>query len=85
MGHELVLNVPLDVYQPLVDVAQRTGATPEGVAIEWLAAACRLAASDPFEKFIGAIPTDVPNWPKQHDEHLGRSLERRLRDESEGP
>jgi hypothetical protein len=29
--------------------------------------------SDPVEQFIGAFPSDVPNWADEHDKHLGEA------------
>jgi hypothetical protein len=29
---------------------------------------------DPFEQFIGAFSSTVPNWADRHDEYIGRSL-----------
>jgi hypothetical protein len=31
-------------------------------------------AIDPLEQFIGALPTDVPDWTSQHDKYVGQSL-----------
>ena len=28
------------------------------------------ATIDPIEKFIGAFPSDVPDWANEHDKHL---------------
>ena len=74
MSHELVLNVPDEVYNPLADTAKKTGATPEGLAVEWLTAVSRHAARDPVEKFIGAIHGGIPDWARQHDKYLGEAL-----------
>jgi hypothetical protein len=39
MSHKLALEVPNEVYGSLADTAKRTGATPEELAVKWLAAA----------------------------------------------
>ena len=31
------------------------------------------AAVDPLEKFIGAFPSDVPDWANEHDKYLGHA------------
>jgi hypothetical protein len=37
------------------------------------------AAIDPVEPFIGALPSDVPDWANQHDKYLGRTLMEEMR------
>lgn len=74
MGRTLTLKVPEEVYEPLAQAAERTGSTPEALAIEWLAAVSRHAARDPLENFIGALRSDVPDWADQHDKYLGQAL-----------
>ncbi len=74
MSHQLILDVPNEVYDPLARTAKQTGATPEQLAVDWLAAISRHAARDPVEKWIGAIPSNVPDWSDQHDKYLGEGL-----------
>jgi hypothetical protein len=31
------------------------------------------AAIDPVEQFIGAFPSDVPDWSNEHDKYLGQA------------
>ncbi len=76
MSHKLILDVPNEVYDPLADTAKRSGATPEELAVAWLAAASRQAATDPVEQFIGAIPSRTGDWTDQHDKYLGAALTR---------
>jgi hypothetical protein len=73
MSHKLTLELPDEVYAPLAETAAQVGASPEQLAVEWLAAQGR-GVSDPIEPFIGAIRTDVPNWADRHDELLGAAL-----------
>jgi hypothetical protein len=77
MVHKLMVELSDEVYAPLIGAAQRAGTPPEELAAEWLAAACRYAASDPVEGFIGALRGDVPDWAGRHDEYLGRELAER--------
>ena len=79
MTHTLVLNVPESVYEPLAQTAERAGATPEQLAVEWLAAASKLAQPDPVEKFIGAFRSNTPDWADKHDAYLGATLNEQLR------
>lgn len=78
MSHRLILEVPPEVYAPLADTAQRAGATPEALAVAWLAAVSRHAARDPVEPFIGAFRSRVPDWADQHDKYLGQALREEL-------
>lgn len=39
MGQTLTLNIPEEIYEPLVKAAQQTGSTPEDLAVQWLAQA----------------------------------------------
>ena len=74
MGHTLTLEVPDEVYEPLVKTAEQTGQKPEELAIQWLASAIQTFSDDPLEKFIGAIKSDVPDWADLHDKYLGQAL-----------
>ncbi len=79
MGRTLVLEVPEDVYEPLAKAAKQTGETPEELAVEWLAAAARTVANDPLENFIGAFPSNIPDWADQHDKYIGQALMKQMR------
>jgi hypothetical protein len=74
MSHQLILDLPNEVYDPLAETAKSTGATPEQLAVDWLVVMSRHAANDPLERFIGALPSKVPDWADQHDKHVGHAL-----------
>jgi len=74
MGHAITVDMPQEVYESLARTAQQTGQTPEELAARWLAAAVQQAASDPLERFIGSIPTNVPDWADRHDHYIGKTL-----------
>ena len=74
MSHQLILEVPNEVYDPLAANAKHLGATPEQLAVAWLAATSRHAANDPVEKWIGALPSNVADWTDRHDHYLGDAL-----------
>ena len=38
---------------------------------------------DPFEKFIGSINSDIPDWADNHDKYIGEQLMREMRGENE--
>jgi hypothetical protein len=66
----ITLQIPDDVYQFLVQTARLTRRTPEDLAAQWLANSIGTAVTDPVEKFIGAFPTDIPDWADEHDKYI---------------
>ncbi len=74
MEHKLILSVPENVYEPLAKSAERTGQTPEKLAVEWLATAAQYVSDDPLEEFIGAFRSNIPDWADQHDKYIGQAL-----------
>ena len=81
MGRTLTLEVPDEVYNPLLKTAEQTGQNPEELAIQWLTAVVETFSNDPLEEFIGAFFSDIPDWADQHDKHLGQSLMEEMREE----
>jgi hypothetical protein len=81
MTHILTLEIPEQVYEPLVKAAERTGKTPEEVALEYLAEEVARFENDPLEKFIGAFDSGVTDLGARHDEYIGENLLRELRGE----
>ena len=79
MEHTLVIEVPEETFEPLVKSADRTGRTPEEIAVHLLVEAVR-RSSDPVEKFIGSLSSTVPDWADRHDEYLGDALVQEVRD-----
>ncbi len=80
MGHTLTLQVPNDVYEPLVETAKQRGSTPEELAVEWLVTAIHNAMNDPVERFIGVFGSNISDWADQHDKYLGQALMDSLHD-----
>ena len=74
MEHALQLEVPEDVYESLLRSAKQTGQAPEVVAVQWLTTASRGLVDDPLEQFIGAFPSDIPDWADEHDKYLGQAI-----------
>jgi hypothetical protein len=74
MNHPLTLQIPEELYQPLISTATQTGQTPEAVALQWLSEAAQQVTDDPIDQFIGAIPSNIPDWTTQHDAYLGQNL-----------
>jgi hypothetical protein len=70
MTHPITIQLPTNVYDPLVAAAHRNGETPEALAVELLAVMTKDLEADPLEKHIGAHPSAVADWADQHDKHL---------------
>lgn len=83
MGHALVLELPEEIYQPLIKTAQESGDTPEQVATNWLIAAIRQNWNDPVEKFIGVFRSNAVDWTDQHDLYLGQELFQEMQGQTE--
>ncbi len=78
MTHTMTLEVPEEVYLPLLRSAEKSRKKPEDLAVYWLSHIVRQTQDDPIEKFIGAIASDVPNWADEHDRYLGKALAKDL-------
>jgi hypothetical protein len=74
MTHELTLKLPEEIYQPLVNLAAQKGQTLEELALQCISQASQQSVDDPVEQFIGAMPSNIPNWTDRHDLHLGQNL-----------
>ena len=74
MGRTLTLEVPEEIYTPLVETATQEGLAPEVLAVEWLTAGMQQFLHDPLEEFIGAFSSDVTDWTEKHDDYLGVAL-----------
>ena len=67
MEHTLLLEVPENVYEALMETAERTGQPHEALAVQWLTIATYYLAHDPLEKFIGAFSSGGSDWADHHD------------------
>lgn len=80
MRHTIVIDLPEEVFEPLVKSADRTGKTPEETALRWLQDAARRSSEDPVERFIGSLSSTVPDWADRHDKYLGDALVQEVRE-----
>lgn len=64
MPHTMTLEVPEDVYVPLVKTAGQTGLTPEEMAAQWLADTARQIEENGEEKINGASDTGATPQPQ---------------------
>lgn len=73
MTHQLLLNIPENLYQILLEQAQKQGETIENVVLKSLEESQLPKNIDPLEQFIGAFNSDNSDWLEQHDYYLGKS------------
>jgi len=83
MTHSLLLEVPENIYQPIVEEAEAEGRKIEEIALERLAVKKPKQMADPLDEFVGAFRSDVPDWADNHDKYLGENLMREMRGENE--
>jgi hypothetical protein len=74
MEHTLLLEVPEDVYESLLKMADLAGKSPEALVVQWLAKVARSMADDPVEKFIGIFSSHIPDWADKHDKYLVNAI-----------
>lgn len=74
MSQTLTLQIPDTLYQPLLEIAQRQGVSPEELTIQWLTASIEHFVNDPLESFIGSVQSHIPDWTERHDQYLGENL-----------
>jgi hypothetical protein len=72
--HTLTLELPDDIYEPLLHQAQRNASTPEALLTQWAIKAVQPVPEDPLLKLLGSIEGDVSDISAKHDDYLGRSL-----------
>ncbi|MCG3121637.1 MAG: hypothetical protein ALAOOOJD_04840 [bacterium] len=74
MERTLVLEIPEEVYQPLMQKAQQVGQTPENVVLQWLTNALRPVNDDPLLQLAGTFASDIKNVSEKHDDYIGQGL-----------
>lgn len=74
MSQTLTLQIPEEMYRPLVEAAKRRGQSPEEFMLQSLMMSIQHFAEDPFEASIGSVQSNIPDWTEQHDRYLGENL-----------
>jgi hypothetical protein len=82
--HALKLEVPDEIYEPLLTRAKQNGQTPEQLALNWLAAAVQQPGEDPLLQLAGAFECERTDVSECHDVYLGQGLAKELQDSSDG-
>ncbi len=72
--HSLTLQLPDEIFEPLMRQAQRAGNSPEGFVTDWVASVVLSPPDDPLLKLLGTLDSDVSDVAEKHDEYLGQAL-----------
>ena len=70
---QIVVELPDELYQPLVQQAQEAGKKPEEFITEWLSRVVRLK-QDPLRRWAGAFASGIPDAALRHHEYLGKAI-----------
>lgn len=71
----LTLELPDEIYAPLLDKAQRDSSTLEALLTQLAAKAVQSVPEDPLLKLLGSVTSNVSDVSSRHDEYLGQSLQ----------
>lgn len=74
MAKTLTLEIPDDVYEPLLKRARQIGQTPEQIISQWIECAVKQLTSDPLLQLAGVFESDVTDISERHDEYIGQNL-----------
>jgi hypothetical protein len=74
MAKTLTLEIPDDVYEPILKRAAQIGQTPEQIISQWIENAVKQATTDPLLQLAGAFESEVSDISERHDEYIGQSL-----------
>lgn len=84
MTYSLTLELPEAVYKNLVEKAAKSGKPVEDIVLDRLTNDVESdLIDDSFEKFIGSLRSDVPDWADNHDKYIGESLYREMQGKTE--
>ena len=80
MSHQLTLELPDDVYRPLLHKAKARGQSVESMAQDCLTELVRPCGSGSrLGKWAGAIASGLPDVASRHHEYLGQAQHDELR------
>ncbi|NCO32739.1 MAG: hypothetical protein GW893_02555 [Armatimonadetes bacterium] len=74
MAHTMTLQVPDDIYQPLVNAAEVIDRQPEEVAVEWLSSVANDVNHDPLLALAGTLECELTDVADRHDDYIGQGL-----------
>jgi hypothetical protein len=80
MTRAITVEIPDEVYQPLVVRAQEAGRSPEALAGDLIAQGIRHPGmSQEMRRWAGSLKSDAPDAAERHDDYLGRAQAESLR------
>jgi len=74
MSTTLKLEIPDQIYRPLLKKADKCGKTLDQILIEWLGDVVKDELNDPLLKLAGAFSSDIKNISSNHDFYIGQEL-----------
>lgn len=74
MSKTLLIELPDEIYQTLLQTAEQLGQSPEAIVTQWIVNQHQTQASDPLDNFIGAFNSEIPDWTSRHDDYLSAAL-----------
>ncbi len=74
MPTTLTLEIPDQIYRPLLKKANKCGKTLDQVLIEWMGDVARDELDDPLLKLAGAFSSDIKDISSNHDFYIGQEL-----------
>ena len=73
--HRLTLELPDEVYEPLLQQAERNATTPEALLSQWAGSITASDMEDPLLCLLGSLEFKAGDVSARHDELIGRSLQ----------
>lgn len=84
MTHQITLEIPDEVYQPLLQKAQATGQAVEAVASACLAESLQKELpGSRLRRWAGAFASGLPDAATRHHDYLGQALQDELQGKSD--
>ncbi|OQY26698.1 MAG: hypothetical protein B6244_12750 [Candidatus Cloacimonetes bacterium 4572_55] len=74
MSTTLTLEIPDQIYRPLVKKADKRGKTLDQILIEWLGDVVKDEIDDPLLQLAGAFSSDIKDIGTNHDFYIGQEL-----------
>ncbi len=73
--HKLTLELPDDVYAPLLQQAERNATTPEALLSQWAGSITLSDKEDPLLCLLGSLEYEAGDVSARHDKLIGHSLQ----------
>ena len=74
MSTTLTLEIPDQIYRPLLKKADKRGKTLDQILIEWLGELVKDELDDPLLQLAGAFSSDITDIGTNHDFYIGQEL-----------